>query len=112
MMIYGNIRKSKPKTKSKREREEYDAWLKKHKVTPKSKTRSRDVVQLSYSLGCPAGRENKQYRSLDTGFVPATKSEPKVYTGTSMLGIGTLHKSNAIPVFSTEEAHDMAKMRR
>jgi len=29
-----------------------------------------------------------------------------------MLGIGTLHKSNAVPVFSQEEALDMAKMRR
>jgi hypothetical protein len=36
----------------------------------------------------------------------------KVYTGDKMLGIGTLHKSNAVPVFSQEEALDMAKMRR
>jgi hypothetical protein len=29
-----------------------------------------------------------------------------------MLGIGVLHKSNAVPVFSDEEAIDIAKMRR
>jgi hypothetical protein len=29
-----------------------------------------------------------------------------------MLGIGTLHKSNAVPVFSTDEAQEMARMRR
>jgi hypothetical protein len=36
----------------------------------------------------------------------------KVYTGTKILGIGTLHKSNAVPVFSDEEAQDIARMRR
>jgi hypothetical protein len=36
----------------------------------------------------------------------------KVYTGDKMLGIGTMHKSNAVPVFSKEDAVDMAKMRR
>jgi len=34
------------------------------------------------------------------------------YTGTAMKGIGTLHKSNAIPVFDTDLAVDMASMRR
>lgn len=34
------------------------------------------------------------------------------YTGTRMLGIGQLHKSNAVPVFSQDEAVDISKMRR
>lgn len=42
----------------------------------------------------------------------AAKPESKVYTGDAMLGIATLHKSNAVPVFSTEEAVDISKMRR
>jgi len=29
-----------------------------------------------------------------------------------MVGIGTLHKSNAVPIFNIEEAQDQAKMRR
>ena len=36
----------------------------------------------------------------------------KVYTGDKMIGIGTLHKSNAVPVFSSDDAKDIAKMRR
>lgn len=36
----------------------------------------------------------------------------KVYTGTAMLGIGTLHKGNAVPVFSEQDAKDIARMRR
>jgi hypothetical protein len=34
------------------------------------------------------------------------------YTGEKLIGIGTLHKSNAVPIFSEEDAVDQAKMRR
>lgn len=43
---------------------------------------------------------------------PCTKSEQKIYTGTKVKGIGTMHKSNAVPIFSDEEAKDISKMRR
>jgi len=43
---------------------------------------------------------------------PCLKSPDKVYTGTMIKGIGTMHKSNAVPIFSNEEAEDIAKMRR
>ena len=43
---------------------------------------------------------------------PCTKPEQKVYTGTKIKGIGTMHKSNAVPIFSDEEAIEIAKMRR
>jgi hypothetical protein len=36
----------------------------------------------------------------------------KVYTGTKVKGIATMHKSNAVPVFSDEEAIEISKMRR
>lgn len=41
----------------------------------------------------------------------ASKPSP-VYTGTKVIGIGTMHKSNAVPIFSDEEAQDISKMRR
>ena len=50
--------------------------------------------------------------SLDTGKGVAVKREVQQYTGTAMLGIGQLHKSNSIPVFSKEDAVDISKMRR
>jgi hypothetical protein len=52
--------------------------------------------------------------SLNGGLdsAPATKAAPKVYTGTKVKGIATMHKSNAVPVFSDEEAVDISKMRR
>jgi hypothetical protein len=111
MMIYSSIRKSKQKLKPKKERDEYQAWLDKHQVGVK--TRSRTVEKLDYALTVPAGRTtSKSIPSLNTGLAVATAKAKQVYTGTKMLGIGTLHKSNAVPVFSSEEAQDMAQMRR
>ena len=43
---------------------------------------------------------------------PAVKAAPKVYTGTKIKGIGTMHKSNAVPIFTDDEAKDIANMRR
>lgn len=43
---------------------------------------------------------------------PATKAPDKVYTGTKILGIGTMHKSNAVPIFSDDEAKEISSMRR
>ncbi len=41
----------------------------------------------------------------------ACKPVPQ-YTGSDMLGIGVVHKSGLQPVFSQEQAEDLAKMRR
>ncbi len=43
---------------------------------------------------------------------PCTKPAEKVYTGTNIVGIATMHKSNAVPVFSADDAKDISKMRR
>jgi hypothetical protein len=42
----------------------------------------------------------------------AARPADKVYTGTKIKGIGTLHKSNAVPIFTDDEAKDIAHMRR
>ena len=34
------------------------------------------------------------------------------YTGSAIKGIGTMHKSNMVPIFSDNEAEDIARMRR
>ena len=41
-----------------------------------------------------------------------SKEGKQTYTGTAVLGISTLHKSNAVPVFSKEDAIEISKMRR
>ena len=37
---------------------------------------------------------------------------PNQYTGTLVKGIATMHKSNAVPIISDEQALEVAKMRR
>ncbi len=38
--------------------------------------------------------------------------KPPEYTGDKILGIATMHKSNAVPVFNDQAAKDISKMRR
>jgi hypothetical protein len=60
----------------------------------------------------PPGRESQRIPSLPFTAGPCTKPEQKVYTGSAIKGIGTMHKSNAVPIFSDEEAVEISKMRR
>lgn len=48
------------------------------------------------------------------GSVPGngTKREPKQYTGTLLVGISTMHKSNSVPITSKAQAKEHAEMRR
>ena len=57
-------------------------------------------------------RETPPIASLNTGFVPCTKKIGNSYTGDKIKGIGTMHKSNAVPIFTDNEAKDIASMRR
>jgi hypothetical protein len=88
---------------------------KKWEVDADDKKRKRALAAepLSYTLSAPVGRETVRIASRDTGHSGAvrTKDIPQ-YTGTNIVGISTLHKSNAVPVFSREEAIDISKMRR
>lgn len=76
----------------------------------KPKANSAEALRPKY----PPGREPKHaIPSLDSGHRGAVSSRPtQMYTGDKIIGIGTLHKSNAVPVFSDAEAKDMARMRR
>lgn len=50
--------------------------------------------------------------SLDTRVGAGTVVAAKEYTGDAMVGIGQMHKSNAIPIFRDEDAEAIGKMRR
>jgi hypothetical protein len=66
----------------------------------------------SYSLKIPDGRNTTSHiKSVNTGGNAILRPSP-IYTGTKVKGIATMHKSNAVPVFSDEEAQDISKMRR
>jgi hypothetical protein len=50
--------------------------------------------------------------SVNTGVGVATKADVPVYTGTKMIGVSQMAKSNAVPVFDSEHIIDIARMRR
>ena len=78
----------------------------------KKRKRAMKAEPLVYKLSAPAGRSTTHHiPSLNTGG-NATLAAPKVYTGTKVKGIATMHKSNAVPVFSDEEAIEISRMRR
>jgi hypothetical protein len=83
------------------------------KDTPKiTAKRTEGNLADTYRLRVPPGRETPYVNSLDTGWAACTRRTDQEYTGTKVKGIGTMHKSNAVPIFSDEEAIDISKMRR
>lgn len=60
----------------------------------------------------PPGREPQAIPSRDSGVGVAARPADKVYTGTKIRGIGMMHKSNLVPVFSDDEAREISSMRR
>lgn len=90
--------------------EDWQNLLKRHNITPtKKKTKFETYKPREEAYR----RETPHIPSLDpTNMAPCLKTPNKVYTGTKVKGIGTMHKSNAVPIFSDEEAIDISKMRR
>jgi hypothetical protein len=78
----------------------------------KRRKRAMKAEPLVYKLTGATDRAGTAHiPSRNTGG-NATLAAPKVYTGTKVKGIATMHKSNAVPVFSDEEAIEISRMRR
>lgn len=111
-MIHTSLGKSKKRNKTAKQRELDASWEKLlKKYEPKKPVRAVSD-SFSYSLGRSARRETPRIPSLPFTGEPCFKKEPPVYTGTAIKGIGTMHKSNSVPVFSDEQAVEIATMRR
>jgi len=98
-------------------RELDESWKelqKKWKIEAEDKKRTRGLAAPAMNpvVVKPYVRETAKINSLPFTGGPCLKAPDKVYTGTMIKGIGTMHKSNAVPIFSNEEAEDIAKMRR
>jgi len=98
-------------------REQSEAWedlKKRHGVEQQQRQRKRGLTSPVYSP------KKLSYRGSELPRIPSLpftgdacfRAEDKVYTGDKILGIGTMHKSNAVPIFSDEEAKSISKMRR
>jgi len=88
--------------------------LKRQGVEEENRKRSRALkaAPLVYSLAVPADRSTAHIKSLNSSVGVAVLKPVPMYTGDKMIGIGQLHKSNAIPVFRSEDIEDIARMRR
>lgn len=113
-MIFTSLGKSKKRKPNAKQREldaSWEALKKKYATKTVAKPKKQQLSEV-YSLGIPAGRETPKIPSLPFTAGPCTKSPDKVYTGTAIKGIGTMHKSNAVPIFTDEQAVEIATMRR
>lgn len=112
MIIHSHIPKRKPKKPNVKARMLKASWqelLKKYdiKETKHKVSSIRDSGRVTR-----VGSDTRHIPSVDTGVGVAAKKPVQHYTGDAMIGIGQLHKSNAVPIFSQEEAIDISKMRR
>ena len=120
-LTMGGKRKGKQKFRNaeeaRRARELDASWAelqKKWGVEADEKKRKRAMSQpsLDYKLSAPVGRSTSNHIPSRVTEGGSTAPVHKVYTGTKILGIGTMHKSNAVPIFSDEEAVEISRMRR
>ena len=105
--------------KARKNAESWQAFLDKWDIKPDDNTSGKPVRKSTWMgptvnsrVVVDPRRSTNHIPSLDTWKGLAVKKEVQQYTGTAMLGIGQLHKSNSIPVFSKEDAVDISKMRR
>jgi len=83
---------------------------KKRSYARKTKARPRGDIHVPQRASFR--RSVPEYPSCpDTAGVAARVESPR-YTGTLVKGIGTMHKSNAVPIINEEEMKDIARMRR
>lgn len=78
----------------------------------KRRRRAMSAEPLAYKLSAPVGRTTTNHIPSRVTEGGSTAPVHKVYTGTKVLGIATMHKSNAVPVFAEEEAVEISRMRR
>ena len=126
-------RKQKKLTDSKRQQLEQD-WRKHNKDMRRKNMHSMQIDTLEEYIAYTRGQyvsnkkepEFKEYKpnynverstqhipSHGDGIGNATRKERTKYTGDLIVGIGTMHKSNAVPIMrGTKQAEEIAKMRR
>ena len=109
MLIYTHqrSRKRKPTAKQRQLQAEWEELVNRTKLNNKIDNNAKPLVNNKRYI-----RETEYIPSKDTGYYNTFKKADLYYTGDNMKGIGTLHKSNAVPIFTDEEAKDQAKMRR
>ena len=103
-MFYGSLRHT---TSGRKKR----TTTRRRTVKPEHSSSAGRQVQRSTSV-LPYRRDTVHYPSRPDTVGVAARVESPQYTGTLVKGIGTMHKSNAIPIIDEEQMKDLARMRR
>jgi len=111
MIIYTS-QKSKKRKPTNKQRQLQADWQELIDRTKLHFVADKKTKITHFSAPKPFVRETKYIPSLNTGYYNTFRKPDQYYTGDNMKGIGTLHKSNAVPIFTDEEAKDQASMRR
>lgn len=83
----------------------HDAWLESMGIKARTKLKGVDHVNLRAGI-----HENAKLTNGIAG--NGAKKVANVYTGDYIMGIATMHKSNAVPITSGEQAIEVSQMRR
>lgn len=108
-VIHTSFKKRKAKKPTAKQRELAADW---EKLMKKYEPKKNVVGTSTFSQPKAYVRETQKIASLPFTAEPCTKKESPRYTGTAMKGIGTMHKSNSVPIFTDEQAIEIATMRR
>lgn len=93
---------------------EWNDIKRKHGADLEDKKRVRALKVPAYVVPTVMRRGDGEVRinSLNSSWDPCLKAPDKVYTGTKMIGVAQMAKSNAVPVFNNDAVTDIARMRR
>jgi len=93
---------------------EWNELMKKWGADQRERERARGLRAATYKPPVnPRLAEARSIPSLPDQHVGAvTVKQTPQYTGDKIVGIGTMHKSNAVPIFSDQEAKEISSMRR
>lgn len=97
--------KKKPNKRMLEAQARHEKWLESMGIKGRAKLKGVEHVNLREGLS-----ENAKLTNGIAG--NGAKKAANVYTGDYILGIATMHKSNAVPITSKEQAIDSATMRR
>ncbi len=103
------------KTPTKKQIEEHAEWLAKHATKQPTKAELAKDSQSFFAKRAASLKSRDRTShipSRDTAGGTTPHIQSPQYTGAAAIGIATMHKSNAIPVFSEKEAIEVATMRR
>ena len=116
---YNNSKKKSKKTQSQiQAKQAHEKYLRKMGVHPDQLEAKKIKSVKCYGSTSVSKTEGRGSTPCTDANLPEydpsmAKREPQVYNGKrKLLGIATMHKSNMVPVFSKDDAEEIAKMRR